>query len=126
VHAPHKLDELRGPEGTGKPLPPQGWFGPRSKVARKGNTKALGAAGSPHFLCSDVAMTIREEIEAAMRNGASAMFVMGLLVCFKDDPDGTLAAFEAAAETVRVERDVKLSAAETNFQSKVPRLKSRL
>jgi hypothetical protein len=71
-------------------------------------------------------MTIREEIEAAMRNGASAMFVMGLLVCFKDDPDGTLAAFEAAAETVRVEREVKLSAAWANLQSKVPRMKSWL
>jgi hypothetical protein len=126
VHAPHKLDELRGPEGTGKPLPPQGWFGPRSKVARKGNTKALGAAGSPHFLCSDVAMTIREEIEAAMRNGASAMFVTGLLICFKEHPAETLEAFEAAAETLRAERDVKLSAAEGKFQSKPARIKSWL
>jgi hypothetical protein len=71
-------------------------------------------------------MTIREEIEAAMRNGANAMFVTGLLVCFQDDPNGTLAAFEAAAETLHAERDVKLSAAEAKFQSKPARIKSWL
>jgi hypothetical protein len=70
-------------------------------------------------------MTIREEIEAAMRVGASAMFVIGLLVCFRDDPDGTLKAFEAAAESLRFEREVKLSTVEVRYQKYMERKKSR-
>jgi hypothetical protein len=70
-------------------------------------------------------MTIREEIEAAMLHGASAMFLIGLLAYFKKDEAATIASIEMAAEKVRLQREVEISTVEVRYQKHMERKKSR-
>jgi hypothetical protein len=53
-------------------------------------------------------VTISEEIQDAMKNGASAMFLIGLLCHFKAQPMAAITEIERAAESVRRWREAKI------------------